>query len=120
MMETTPAPAGLSKDAARWWARLMDAMDWEPHELMVLESGLQAWDRWQEARSVVDRDGLLAAGRFGQQRANPAIAIEIASRSAFLTAFKQLRIDPEPGDKLTVSEAARRAALARWQPRRPS
>jgi phage terminase small subunit len=52
------APKHLSLGARRLWAELCSEWRFNASELSVLSVGLEAWDRLQEARKQVDREGL--------------------------------------------------------------
>lgn len=53
----------------------------------------EAWDRCQQARQAIARDGLTVASG---GRAHPAIAIERDSRLAFARLIRELALDAEP------------------------
>lgn len=113
--KTNKAPAGLSEAAQRWWKRLMqEYQDWTPDDLLVLESALQSYDRWQQAKGEIDRDGLTGTDRFGQPRLHPACAVERDSRAAMLRALAALGLEPPAEAKPDASTLGRRAAMSRW------
>ena len=67
-----------------------------PSEQLLLESGLAAFDRMEEARKIIDREGCVTKDRFGQKRAHPAISIERDCKASMLHAFAALHLDLEP------------------------
>jgi hypothetical protein len=69
-------------------------------EIAILQASLEAHMRARLAREAVAMDGMTTAGRDGQPRVNPLLAVERDARSAFLTGLKQLKlidIEPESG-----------------------
>jgi P27 family predicted phage terminase small subunit len=89
----TPAPKHLSPSSRKLWAEILDRYELEAHHLAVLTKTLEARDRSEAARAVIERDGVLTTSRLGEVKAHPAIAIERDSRAAFLAGIKQLGLD---------------------------
>ncbi len=48
----------------------------EPHHIALLVKACEAYDRAEQARAIVDRDGLVVVSRLGEPRQHPAIPIE--------------------------------------------
>jgi phage terminase small subunit len=90
-------PRGLSPAARRWWGVLVAEyhIDDAPGALL-LETALVAWDRMQEARRTLAKEGTVLRDRFGQAKPHPACAVERDSRMGFLSALKALNLDVEP------------------------
>jgi P27 family predicted phage terminase small subunit len=94
---TPRPPTGLSPGAKRWWSRLHGEFDLaDAAGAFLLESALRAFDRMNEAGALVDKHGVAIADRYGQLKANPAVAAERDARAAMLSAFKQLGLDLLP------------------------
>lgn len=94
---TNPIPSGLSPAAVGWWKRLHSEFDLDDSgAAFLLEAALRAFDRMNEAAALVDKHGVACADRYGQLKANPAVAAERDSRAAMLAAFKQLGLDVIP------------------------
>jgi hypothetical protein len=68
----------------------------EPHHLRLLQAAAECWDRLQQARELLSRDGLVIAGREGGMRPHPAAAIERDCRIAFARLIRELDLDVEP------------------------
>ncbi|WP_300461280.1 hypothetical protein [Desulfobacula sp.] len=59
----------------------------------MLQSGLEALDRAEEARKIIEREGMITTtGKSGASHVHPAIGIEKDSRSLSLKIFKALNI----------------------------
>lgn len=93
-MSIPRAPAHLSAPARALWRAILADYALEAHHLATLTKALEAFDRCEAARAIVDRDGLTVDGRYGP-RPNPAVAIERDSREAFLRGLRGLHLDLE-------------------------
>ncbi len=83
----------------------------EDSDRTLLVTALEAWDRAQQAREAIDREGLTVATRFGESKAHPLLAVERDARAAFLQAMRALHLDYEP---VSNDERTARARAARW------
>ena len=84
-------PSGLSKAAGVLWERLQrEYRVLDAAGLAVLEQALRAFDRAEEARRLLDREGCVVKDRWGQVKLHPAASVERDARAAFLSALKQL------------------------------
>lgn len=97
MKTTTPkAPAHLTDPTRVWWRSVVKDYNLEPHHLRLLQAACEAWDRLQEARELLQRDGLVVEGREGGIRPHPAVAIERDCRTGFARLIRELDLDVEP------------------------
>lgn len=92
----TKAPAHISRKAKEWWCKIVDEWVLDDAGLLILQSGLEAFDRMKAAAALIEKYGIVAPDRFGQLKTNPAVLVERDSRAAMLAAFKQLHLDLEP------------------------
>jgi phage terminase small subunit len=92
----TSPPLDLSGAARAWWRATVEEFELEPHHVRTLAEAAFAWDRCQQARSLVNQQGLVVQDPSGQLRPHPAIAIEHDSRLAYLRAMHQLDLDTAP------------------------
>ncbi|MDP8958285.1 MAG: hypothetical protein M3N51_03585, partial [Actinomycetota bacterium] len=77
MSERPAAPPGhLSESSKRFWRATVRQYELERHHLHLLAGALEAWDRAQEARKLLDEEGIVVQDRFGQPKAHPAVRIE--------------------------------------------
>jgi phage terminase small subunit len=74
-------------------AGAVEEYELEPHHIRLLSEAAHAWDRAQQARALVDHDGLVVRDRFGQAKAHPAVAIERDSRSLYVRICRELDLD---------------------------
>jgi phage terminase small subunit len=94
---TPKPPKGLSPAARRWWTRLRAGYGIDDDGgLAVLTEGAWAVHRAEEAKAIVDAEGLVTHDRWGQSKPHPAVATERDARGAVLRALKQLNLDLEP------------------------
>lgn len=94
---TTGVPAGLSPTAAAWWAELQrDYPLTDSAGQLLLEQAMRAFDRTEQARAMIDRDGGIIEDRFGQKVPHPAVKLERDSRHQLLQCLRALNLDVEP------------------------
>ena len=82
---------GTWRDLLREWPSIADVAG-----LRILRVALESFDRAQEAREEIDRDGMTVMDRFNQVRPHPLLATERDNRAAFLAGMKALNLDLEP------------------------
>lgn len=92
---TPNAPRYLSNAAKTWWRAVVGTYELEPHHMRLLTEAAVAWDRIQQARELIQAEGLTINGRFGP-RAHPAVAIERDSRIAFARLMRELDLEGAP------------------------
>lgn len=96
-------PAHLTLEMKKWWRHLVETFDFEPADLRVLQLACESWDRCQEARLILAREGLTYQDHKGNVRMRPETVIEKDSRASFARLVKQLGVDeadppvPTPG-----------------------
>ena len=87
------APSHLAPETRTWFEHVATSYHLEPHHLRLLQLAAESWDRCQQARKAIARDGLTVPSG---ARAHPAIAIERDSRLAFARLIRELDLDAEP------------------------
>jgi len=65
----------------------------ETHDFLRLRTACEAWDRLQEARRRLAKDGAYVEDRFDQLRAHPAVQVEKDARIGFLRALREMGLD---------------------------
>jgi phage terminase small subunit len=97
-MKKTPSTIpGLTAEAADWFERLRaDYGITDAAGLLLLQSAAEAFDRLQEARRALAKDGAIVTDRFGQPKPHPAAGIERDARNQMHGALRLLRLAPEP------------------------
>lgn len=96
MVNNARPPGHLRAATRRWFASVVSDYDLDSHHVRLLTLAAEAWDRGQQAREVIDRDGMTFSDRFGQPKARPEIAIERDSRIGFARLIRELGLDVEP------------------------
>jgi phage terminase small subunit len=92
-MSTRRAPRHLRPDTRRWWSSVVNDWELEEHHVRLLTLAAVAWDRGDQARMEIERDGLTVATRDGGRKRHPAVAIESESRIAFARLIRELDLD---------------------------
>ena len=107
MLNTPEAPAHLRPETALWWRSVLADYELEEHHLRLLHLACEAWDRGQQARERLDRDGLTIPTGDGGLKAHPCVAIERDARIGFARLVRELDLDAG-----APSESRRPPALA--------
>jgi phage terminase small subunit len=97
-------PSTLSDAARKWWRTIVTTFELEEWHILLLNEAAHSWDRAQEARRIVDRDGPVTYDRWNQAKEHPATRIERDSMAAFLKCWRELDID-NSGPELDVRPA---------------
>ncbi|MFN8037891.1 MAG: hypothetical protein U0Q07_01655 [Acidimicrobiales bacterium] len=97
----TAPPEHLSAAAGALWRLVLDEYELTPVDVEVLRLALEALDRADEARRLVDADGAVVLDRFGQHRVHPGVAVERDARLAYARLVRQLDLDglPDPAHR---------------------
>lgn len=86
------APAHLQPATRAWFVSVAQDYALEQHHFRLLQLAAEAWDRSQEAREILAKDGIIVNGREGP-KPHPAVAIERDSRLAFARLVRELDLD---------------------------
>ncbi|HPK04047.1 MAG TPA: P27 family phage terminase small subunit [Candidatus Sumerlaeota bacterium] len=95
-MKIPTPPKNLERSGRRVWKTVLSEYELDGSAREVLAVACLALDRAEGARELIAEHGILLVDRFGQQKANPAAAIERDARGQFLSAMRQLGLDLEP------------------------
>jgi phage terminase small subunit len=88
-----PPPNHLQPETAAWWRDVVAEFAFEQHQYRTLQCGAEAFDRKEQARQILAREGLSYTDDKGMIRARPEVAIERDSRNAYLRAMRELNLE---------------------------
>jgi phage terminase small subunit len=92
-------PADLSRETRAWWTDIVCNHELAPHQYRTLQAAAESWDRYQQARRLLAKQGLTYVDAKDMIRARPECAIERDSRVAFIRAMRELGLEKsEPPD----------------------
>jgi len=86
-------PAHLTKLTRAWWVAIAEQFQLEPHHELLLTAAAESLDRYQQAREILAREGLVVSGREAGTRPHPCVQIERDSRASFVRIMGQLGLD---------------------------
>ena len=78
------------------WQVVVEQFDLPPESLLILQKAAEAEDRAVQARNAINRHGLTMAGRFGEIRVRPEIAIGRHARAQVVKFMSRLGLNFEP------------------------
>ena len=93
MVSNGKAPAHLKAATKRWWLEVTQEFDLDTHHLRLLQLAAEAWDRCEQARKILAREGITYVDRFDSPKARPEIQIERDSRLGFARLLRELGLD---------------------------
>jgi phage terminase small subunit len=88
VVNASGAPDHLSVEMRRFWRRVVSEYELESDALLILRTACESFDRAQEARILIAKEGMVLVNR-----PHPAINIEQQSQRVFLSAMRQLGLD---------------------------
>lgn len=99
------APDGLSDEAKRWWATIIEEYEVDDNAgYLLLATALESFDRMREAQEIIKRDGCVVRDRFQQMRQHPATLVERDAKNMMLRSLKSLNLDIIPASPLRGSK----------------
>ncbi|MGH9322913.1 MAG: P27 family phage terminase small subunit [Vicinamibacteria bacterium] len=96
MTTAAKTPSKLSAASAAWYRTIVSGWELDVHHLRLLERAARAWDRIEEARTILDRDGLVILDRFDQPKEHPAAKAERDYSILFARLVRELGLDDTP------------------------
>jgi phage terminase small subunit len=90
------APKGYSPAARQLWTDVVTGWSVDSAALVILAAACEDLMRVEQARAIIDAEGLVSKDRFGQAKAHPAVSVERDAKSGMLRALSQLGLDLEP------------------------
>ena len=90
------APGHLKAATRRWWQSVVSDWQLEEHHVRLLTLAAESWDRCQEARELIAREGLTCPTKSGGPRLHPAVRVETDSKIAFSRLLRELDLDVAP------------------------
>ena len=87
------APQELSKGSQELWRAVVYEWALEPFHEETLTQALLCLDRANEARRVLNRDGLTVIDRFDQVKPHPLLNVERLNRLAYARLLRELGLD---------------------------
>src|SRR4030095_1756836 len=114
-MKNSKAPSHLRPETRAWWTHVHTNWRLEEHHSRLLTMACTAWDRAEEARQILAKDGIVIGGREAAVRPHPAVAIERDSRLAFARLVAQLNLDAESPADSSMRAAQRSTRPGGWR-----
>ncbi len=94
--QPNPPPKHLKAETRKWWSGVVREYQLEAHHVKLLTAAAETWDRYEEARETLRKEGSYYTDSRGNPRAHPAIAVERDARLAFARLLRELDLDVDP------------------------
>lgn len=94
-MANTP-PKNLSLRAKKLWKTVDDEWLLDKNALIILERVCESFDRYLQAKDLLDAEGIIIKSSTGLPKKHPAVEVERIARVGFLQAWRMLNLDVEP------------------------
>jgi hypothetical protein len=86
-------PGHISSSSRSWAESVLDEFEATASQVRLVIAAAEAWDRAQQARRAISRDGAYWTDRLENLRPHPGLAVERESRAAFARIVGQLGPD---------------------------
>ena len=97
-IDTPKPPAHLEAATRKWFRAVTEEYMLDHHHVRLLILAAESWDRCQQARKILAKEGLTFTDRLGCPRARPEVAVERDSRIAFARLVRELGLDTAPDE----------------------
>ena len=92
-------PSHLSRRSKRWWRSVIEVHDLEPHHLAILTAAAEAWDRKEEARLIIEVEGIvIREGATLARWPHPAVQVEDVAAMRFANLVREIGLDASSPD----------------------
>lgn len=96
-MSKQRSPYGLTPESRRWFKKMVDEYQIvDTGGLLILQTGMEAFDRMRAAQTTIKKDGLTFLDKAGQIKSHPLCSVERDARTQMMAALKSLNLDLEP------------------------
>lgn len=83
-------PDFLGKSGRKWVKNIAKRLEIKPEQEESLYQAAHCLDRIQEARDIIDKEGIVAVDRFGQPKTHPATIVEKDNKALFSRMVKDV------------------------------
>jgi len=91
-------PKHLSAKMKRFWRDLNGRFDFESQHLHLLRLACESYDRGQQAREILDAEGITYKDRFDSPKSRPEVQVERDARLSFARLIRELGIETDEAD----------------------
>lgn len=98
----TKAPNHLSRGAKRWWRAIVETYELEPHHIEILTAAAEAWDRKEQARSLIAQEGIVITDGSGTPMTHPAVQVEDTAALRMAELIRDIRLDETPTEDVRL------------------
>jgi phage terminase small subunit len=93
---TSATPSHLTDKGQELFSKLQQDYDiFDPDGVVLLTAAVECFDRVNECRGIIAKEGLTDLDRFGQSRPHPCVKIERDARAQMLASIRALNLGIE-------------------------
>lgn len=97
-MDKRKIPKHLSKQAQLWVKSVLSDYELEDSAYNLLVLAAETLDRANEARAIIDKEGLTCSNRYGEIRTRPEVTIERDCKDLYRRLLRELNLSETPED----------------------
>jgi P27 family predicted phage terminase small subunit len=86
-------PKYLQPETKKWCRETYERYVLEEHHRRILILAAESWDRKQQARAILEKDGLTVTDKYGATKPHPCLAVEKDAGALFLRSIRELGLD---------------------------
>jgi len=87
------APNWLKPETRTWVNAILRDYELEDRHVRILGLAGEAWERMEDIREILARDGAVVQDRFGQTKGHPLLAEERSQKRLFASLLRELGLD---------------------------
>lgn len=114
MTDSYPKPENLGNRGERFWDSVTSTYKLRADELIILEDACREIKLIDKLEDEIDGAKMIVTGGYEQEVANPLITEIRQHRGMVARLLNQLKLPEDKPAGMSTSDAARKAANARW------
>ena len=94
-----PPPPHLSVEMQAFWIEKLKAYELDPEHLLILQSACEQYDRAQDCRTQIKKDGLMLGSKGSKRTRHPLLSVESKATELFARLIDKILPEAEDAQK---------------------